>query len=310
MDEIWKVIENSDGHYFISNTGKMKREAYSFISKKNARINHKEKEYTPSFNKKSGYYQYNYRMNDGTRKKEYVHRLVAIHFIENPMPEIYDQVNHIDGNKSNNVYTNLEWCNEYKNMQHASKNGLINRHSEKRKKQAAINGRENAYKHYVAVAEYDENGHLVKINEKSHNTQCFRLSYKGHYFRQVEIMKSLYGCVPETIEINKIESIRNKRRKIYISTDRNGIKNNYEKLSDLPITREQLWLCFGHGIPDSEGRIWEIVDIENSDSYKKYLEKQKQAVEMLKSHTYKEVAEYFNVDKTTIQRWRNFVLNN
>ena len=310
MEEIWKIIENSDGHYFISNTGRMRREAYSFISKKKAKISHKEKEYAPSFNKKSGYYQYNYRMKDGTSKKEYVHRLVAIHFIENPMPEIYDQVNHIDGNKGNNIYTNLEWCNEKTNMEHASKNNLINKDSEKRKKQAAINGRENAYKNYVAVAEYDENGKLIKINKKSHHIQCFRLTYKGHYFRQVEIMKNLYGCVPQTINVSRIEAIRNKKRKMYLSVDKNGVKNSYEKLSELPITREQLWFCFGHEIPDNEGRVWDIIDIENSVVYQELLNKQKQAVEMLKSHSYKEVAEYFNVDKSTIQRWRKFILNN
>lgn len=310
MDEIWKVIEDSDGHYFISNTGRMRREAYSFISKKNARINHKEKEYTPSFNKKNGYYQYNYRLNNGNRKKEYVHRLVALHFINNPKPDIYDQVNHIDCNKGNNVFTNLEWCNEKTNMEHASKNGLINKDSEKRKKQAAANGRDNAYKHYIAVAEYDENGNLININEKSYDAQCFRLSYNGHYFRQVKILKSLYGEVPKSIDINRIDSIRNKRRKLYISTDTSGNKKTYRQLSDLPITRERLWFCFNHEIADCEGRTWEIIDIKDSNEYKDFINKQKQAVEMLKSHTYKEVAAYFNVEKSTIQRWRNFILNN
>lgn len=53
---------------------------------------------------------------------KYIHRLVAIHFIENE--HNYDQINHIDGNKKNNNYENLEWCTAKHNMNHAFINGL------------------------------------------------------------------------------------------------------------------------------------------------------------------------------------------
>lgn len=38
----------------------------------------------------------------------YIHRLVADAFI--PNPHGFDEVNHLDGNKSNNSVSNLEWC--------------------------------------------------------------------------------------------------------------------------------------------------------------------------------------------------------
>lgn len=53
-----------------------------------------------------------------------VHRLVASCFCYNPDPKHKTQVNHIDGDTSNNVWTNLEWCTPKENSQHAVSTGL------------------------------------------------------------------------------------------------------------------------------------------------------------------------------------------
>lgn len=55
-------------------------------------------------------------------KRMYVHRLVAQAYVDNPNQ--YLEINHIDGNKSNNHYTNLEWCTRKQNRQHAVEHGL------------------------------------------------------------------------------------------------------------------------------------------------------------------------------------------
>ena len=52
----------------------------------------------------------------------FVHRLVAQKYI--PNPNNYDQVNHIDGDKTNNSVDNLEWVTNQDNREHAVKNGL------------------------------------------------------------------------------------------------------------------------------------------------------------------------------------------
>jgi hypothetical protein len=51
-----------------------------------------------------------------------VHRLVALCHI--PNPDNKPEVNHRDGNKSNNHASNLEWCTPAENVEHSIKLGL------------------------------------------------------------------------------------------------------------------------------------------------------------------------------------------
>ncbi len=74
---------------------------------------------------KLGYFQYTFHIN-GVVEKHKAHRLVAKYYCDNPNPSKYNQVNHIDGNKSNNNYWNLEWCDAYYNNKHARDNNLNN----------------------------------------------------------------------------------------------------------------------------------------------------------------------------------------
>lgn len=59
----------------------------------------------------------------GKNKNISVHRLVAIAFVEG-RSEVKNQVNHIDGDKSNNTPSNLEWCTIGHNNRHAREMGL------------------------------------------------------------------------------------------------------------------------------------------------------------------------------------------
>lgn len=59
---------------------------------------------------------------NGIGKKFSVHRLVAEAFV--PNPNHWEMVNHKDGNKLNNLVSNLEWCDASHNMKHAFSTGL------------------------------------------------------------------------------------------------------------------------------------------------------------------------------------------
>jgi len=68
-----------------------------------------------------GYPQVTLRQN-GVQVSKHVHRLVAEHFCE--QPDGADQVNHKDGDKTNNTADNLEWTTARQNMFHSVKSGL------------------------------------------------------------------------------------------------------------------------------------------------------------------------------------------
>lgn len=73
---------------------------------------------------KGGYYSVAL-FNNGKRNLQKIHRLVAYAFIPNDYPYLKRIINHKDGVKTNNHYTNLEWCTYRHNSRHASKMGLI-----------------------------------------------------------------------------------------------------------------------------------------------------------------------------------------
>lgn len=108
--ESWKDIKGYEGKYQVSNHGNVKN------IQKNRYL-------TPSPEKK-GYLRVNL-WKDGGYKTKKVHRLVCEAFLENINNK--PQVNHIDGIKSNNRLTNLEWVTNLENSKHKVKLNLTHK---------------------------------------------------------------------------------------------------------------------------------------------------------------------------------------
>lgn len=104
------VINNGRTNYYVSDDGRV--------------FNSKNKEKAQRINK-DGYLKVDLYRN-GNRTTERVNRLVATAFI--PNPENKPDVNHKDGNKLNNHYSNLEWVTKSENMKHAYQTGLAKAH--------------------------------------------------------------------------------------------------------------------------------------------------------------------------------------
>lgn len=117
--EIWKPINGFEGFYEISNHGKCRSVDRWIKKSNNASVFFKGKILKPGM--RSGYKRF-FLKKEGKVTGEFLHRLVAKAFIDNPF--LKPQVNHKDGNKLNNEIENLEWNTEKENSHHAWRTGL------------------------------------------------------------------------------------------------------------------------------------------------------------------------------------------
>lgn len=197
----WKDIVGAKSRYEVSNYGDIHRKTFSILLHSGGRVLYPEKWFP---------FESHQTTSNGYAKKAvgikeyYIHRLVAIAFLN--VPETRTGVNHKDGNKLNNYIGtkgagymdgNLEWVSRLENCRHASERGLINITSEARKEACKRNQRKAAVKQQRPILQLDKAGVLINefssvkeaanyingiatgISAAAHNSASHK-SYKGY----------------------------------------------------------------------------------------------------------------------------------
>lgn len=149
MKEIWKDIEDYEGLYQVSNTGKVR--SLDRIDDIGRKI--KGRILADRFDKK-GYLSVALNKNAKTKYKK-VHRLVAEAFI--PNLKKLPQINHKNEIKTDNNVGNLEWCSNKYNANYGTK---VDRMLKTRGQERKIKRPDNRRK---KVIQYDLNGNFIKI---------------------------------------------------------------------------------------------------------------------------------------------------
>lgn len=120
IKEVWKQFPDLPILY-VSNFGNVYIDEYSFTDSL-GRVKYFPKRELTKYGDR-GEYPYIKISYKGELYRYKVHRLVAMTFIPNPDNKL--EVNHIDGDKSNNNVWNLEWVTRLENQMHAQNIGLI-----------------------------------------------------------------------------------------------------------------------------------------------------------------------------------------
>lgn len=103
MEEIWKDITNYEGLYQVSNLGRVKSLP---------RNTTKGRLLSPNSNGKG--YLTVYLSKEGKKRRFYIHKLVATAFLQNQ--ENLPEVDHVNGNRSDNRSSNLQWISHVENL--------------------------------------------------------------------------------------------------------------------------------------------------------------------------------------------------
>lgn len=178
MKEIWKTVVDFED-YKISSLGRIKNTRDEIIK---------------PWNDSHGYEDIKLYKNKKSFHRK-IHRLVAEAFI--PNPENKPQVNHIDGDATNNNSENLEWVTAKENINHLK----------------ATKGISNQFSKMIRVASYNLNGDLLKTFETpteaaifygfknfqwKHDARNINDCCKGHKSSYKSLMFRYYDKEPES----------------------------------------------------------------------------------------------------------------
>jgi len=161
--EEWKDVVGYEGYYIVSNYGRIAtvRDSYKYTRNGKSFIkNCPQHICSTSIAPTTSYERITFRANY-KHDTQLVHRVVASAFI--PNPNNYPNVDHIDDNPSNNIASNLQWCNQKINNSKEHHKLMISmanlgRIDSKRKAIVALKDNE-LIKEYPSISEIELDGH-------------------------------------------------------------------------------------------------------------------------------------------------------
>ena len=118
VEEEWRPVVGWEGWYSVSNLGRVRRESMG-------RGSYPGRILKPRWNHLQRYPQVS--LSRGNKvTPHYIHRLVAMAFLGSS-PAGKEQINHRDGDRTNNAVSNLEFVTSSENVRHALRLGLRRR---------------------------------------------------------------------------------------------------------------------------------------------------------------------------------------
>lgn len=174
--EKWRTIKQHP-RYEVSNFGRVRSKNFYQNSKAGSKSFHRSRVLKQHLTK-CGYKKVVLGLGEtNSRKNESVHRLVATAFL--PNPNNLPVVNHKDGNKQNNVVSNLEWATVGENVNHAYNLHLTTRNKEV----VCLDRLGNVIKNYRSTRETEKDGFTCSGVSEACNGLKRNHMYRGYIWR-------------------------------------------------------------------------------------------------------------------------------
>jgi hypothetical protein len=170
-----------------------------------------------------------YTENINVSSTKSVHKLMALHYISNPQPDIFTDVNHKNGIKTDFRIENLEWVTHKRNVEHAVEMGLRKNGDSSSKGIELLDDDFNVIKIFTSSVEAGKyigySGPLIRKHmhqTEPTNIKGFILRYKSQEDLEGEIWKKVNTIYPNINDKYKVSNYgrvkgKNKILKPYVT---------------------------------------------------------------------------------------------